>query len=152
SESDRRRLAAALGLSALTSAIVEGLAEAARGYQFSEMADRDQRRSERRKALKLIARQARALEESLQTDALTHQALHSRVLVGDLALLADSAEQLAEQIPRGGGDPKLARKSFIRDLAKIFRDATGKRPTRRHDPIKGEDYGPFLDFVRAALT
>jgi hypothetical protein len=59
--------------------------------------------------------------------------------------------QVAAAIPTGGGEPKLARHHFIRALADIYYDVRGVEPKRRHDPVHVRDYGPFPDFVRAAL-
>lgn len=41
---------------------------------------------------------------------------------------------------------------FAGECATVFYELTGKRPTVRTEPLSGEAYGPFLDFVRAAFN
>ena len=36
-------------------------------------------------------------------------------------------------------------------LARLYKDRTDQRPTRRHDAYKQKDYGLFRDFVIAVL-
>jgi hypothetical protein len=100
-----------------------------------------------------IAGRARALMENLETlDVATARALDSsNKHIGHVIAILESAERLAESIIQGGGEPKSARRGLVQDLADIYYDASGKPPTRRHDPIGVKDYGPFLDFVRATL-
>lgn len=41
---------------------------------------------------------------------------------------------------------------FSGECAGVFYEVTGERPTVRTDPLSGEAYGPFLDFVKAAFN
>ena len=111
-------------------------------------------RSEQRTALRRIAEAARSLKIALADQAILFlnkkyqlPALKAKVL-DELAAAADRA---AEQVPRGGADPKLARIKFVRQLAEIYEGITQQPATRQHDALSGLDCGPFLDFVRAAL-
>ena len=69
---------------------------------------------------------------------------------GLLDSLAEAAKQAADSILQSGADPKRARRAFVDDLSRVFMDATHKRPTLRRQP-DGQAYGPFFDFVEAAL-
>jgi hypothetical protein len=153
SKSDIQQLAKAIGVSSFTPEVAYLLQLAAKCYQLQSILDRDPSRSERRKNLSQVARDARALASSLETlSAVTDQALDNcRVYGDDLVALAESAEQAATRIPRGGGDPKHARRHFVEKLTHIFSIVAGKRPARRYDASKGGEYGQFADFVRAAL-
>lgn len=62
--------------------------------------------------------------------------------------MLDVAVRVLNQIPLSGPDPARARLGFIRDLIPIFEDLTGLPAGRRRNDV---EYGPFLNFVRAAL-
>ena len=110
-------------------------------------------RSERRKALQRVAKQARALKRTLKDRAITFLGKDQKLTFDTQSLddLAEAADLAVGQIPLGGADPKEARIFFVRLLADIYEDATPRRATRRHDPISGLDCGPFLEFVQAGL-
>jgi len=77
-----------------------------------------------------------------------------RIHVTDLLAVKIAAERALEKIPMSGPDPQRAKQQFIMELACIFRLVTGECPGRRvktYDPSAGEEYGPFRDFVWAAL-
>ncbi|MCZ6770494.1 MAG: hypothetical protein O7G83_00735 [Proteobacteria bacterium] len=63
--------------------------------------------------------------------------------------LAGAAEEAANRIPKGGANPRRARKTFVAALGEIYLAATGERPTfsRR---LTGEPSGRFFEFVEAA--
>lgn len=65
--------------------------------------------------------------------------------------LKGAAESALKEIPTSGPDPKGARRQFIGALACIFLRVT-KQPPHRRVRIGYGDYGPFLEFVKAALT
>ena len=151
---DVRRIAAALDRDSLPPAIVVRLEEAAHGYQFASMVDREPSRAARRASLQRIAKLASELSRELtDLDALTSQGLRDPLIPDymSLEILDESAKQLRDTIPERGGDPKLARRHFVADLADIYRDVMGEEPTRRHNAGNEKDYGPFLEFARAAL-
>jgi hypothetical protein len=61
-----------------------------------------------------------------------------------------------DKIPKSGGRPKTAKLCLVRDLGEVYKEATGKDPTRRF-PTDAEvghrkPYGPFFDFVAAVLA
>jgi hypothetical protein len=64
--------------------------------------------------------------------------------------LQSSLRRVFEKItPRRGPDPRRARRQFIDDLADIYEYVTGRIQTRR---VHDREYGPFREFVIAALT
>jgi hypothetical protein len=64
--------------------------------------------------------------------------------------LQNSLRRVFKKItPRPGPDPRRARRQFIDDLADIYEYVTGRIPTRR---VHDREYGPFREFVIAALT
>jgi hypothetical protein len=72
-----------------------------------------------------------------------------------LLLLVDAAEKAVElrvKRPRGRRPSSPARKIALKALAYTYEECTGRRPTRRYNPISGKNYGPFRAFVLAALT
>jgi hypothetical protein len=73
---------------------------------------------------------------------------------GRLVALAAAAERAAdlahEAVRRGAPDRSLG--AVIEDLAQIWLDATGRAPTRSWDDDRVERYGPFPDFVYAAIA
>ena len=64
--------------------------------------------------------------------------------------LAEATEQAANRIPKGGANPRRARKVFIATLGEIYLAAKDELPTfsRR---LTGESSGRFFKFVEAAL-
>lgn len=70
--------------------------------------------------------------------------------VGLLGSLAEAAKQAAESIPQTGANPKQARRTFVHDLGRVFMEATDERPKLSRLP-DGQLYGPFFEFVEAAL-
>jgi hypothetical protein len=89
----------------------------------------------------------RLLEQSA-TGPRTYRLL-GRVSAEEPRRLARAAKRVLERIPHSGADPARARRQFIKDLYRIFFDATGQIPGRSvHD---GEQ-GRFTEFVRAALN
>ncbi len=110
-------------------------------------------RSERRKALQQVAKQARALKRTLKDRAIIFLGKDQLPAFDTQSLddLAEAADLAAGQVPLGGADPKEARITFVRLLAEIYEDAAQRPATRQHDPFSGLDCGPFLEFARAAL-
>lgn len=70
--------------------------------------------------------------------------------IDDYRGIQHAAECALVEIHNSRPDPKRARRQFVRELARIYELMTGQRPTRRVT-ADGKDYGPFLDFVKAAL-
>ena len=108
---------------------------------------------ERRSALRRVAKDARALKKALEDRAITEvrNKLLDKADPDALDELATIAERLANEIPKGGPDPKVARFYFVKNLSEIF-EAVKQRPaSRRHDPLTGLDDGLFLEFARTAL-
>ena len=137
-------------------------------------------RSQKREALMRVAEAARRLNSASAHEVERHrkrlnQALDVRALwftdldkqranldlsdPADVKRLAQIAESVADQIPKSSHDPKLARKVFIRELVPIFKSITDQRAGRRvrqreashSEGFQSEEYGPFRDFVCAAL-
>jgi hypothetical protein len=52
---------------------------------------------------------------------------------------------------RSGPRPRAVHRAAIHDLAQLWLEMTGKRPTRRNDD-QGKRAGPFRDFARAAMA
>jgi hypothetical protein len=156
-EADLQQLAKTLAVDVLAPEIADRLQQAAQAYLFAVLVDRDPSRKEKHKVLQGAAKKLRAIVRGAHAvladldklDAPTSQALKS---LGALIGFAEAMEQLAETIPKSGGDPERARHHFVEALRGIYHDARGEVPKRRHDPVRRKDYGPFLDFVCAALT
>jgi hypothetical protein len=164
--------AQSIGRSALPPHVVERLQEAVRPYQWGRSFDEGEfppgfkaeslTNKGRRKRLKRIIELCKEyappneIQEAvneldgptsqlLTFDDKTKRAPH----VSDHQGMLYVAERALAQIPLSGPDPGRARLGFILDLIPIFEDLTGLRAGRRfHD----REYGPFLDFVRAALS
>jgi len=158
------RFAEILGVPALSDDQIEALYRAALGYIFiaeyeGKFRPDDHRppfrpsRKEQGKALKRVAKAARSLKDALADRALMFLGDDQRPVFDADALdeLARTADKAADDLPKGGPDPELARIVFVRDLVPIFEAVTQQRATRRHDPDSALDYGPFLDFAKAAL-
>jgi len=131
------------------------LQRAAWTFEFMNYTDQMRAtRAERRKALNCIHDAAQKLKGALKS--------YNQMMVDDkvdlpfsdvglLDSLAGAAKKATDSILQSGPDPKQARRTFVQDLGRIFQDATGKRPTLRTPP-GGRTYGPFLEFVKAALV
>jgi len=52
---------------------------------------------------------------------------------------------------RRGRHEKAWERSFVRVLSTIYFSVTGRVPSRRHNYITGEEYGPFRAFVHAVM-
>ncbi|CCQ74494.1 hypothetical protein [Magnetospira sp. QH-2] len=107
-----------------------------------------------RKSLEKIKHHADGLIQALVGPGLPFdedREFYRPILTDELIELSRHAEEAQKQAPKGGPQKKVARLFYIGLLAKTFNRLTGERPTRVHDPILGEDKGPFLMFVRAAL-
>jgi hypothetical protein len=146
----------------LTSSHVESLQEAFQKYQWARLSDEREvlaffasstnkgRRGQLKHIIELCKRETRQeeIEQALsELDAIASQSL-GPVDVTDRRQLRCAAESALRKIPTRGPNPKRARRQYIADLHPIFVSVTGQRPGRRfHD----KEYGPFLDFVKAAL-
>jgi hypothetical protein len=90
-------------------------------------------------------------------DAPTSQLL-GPVDVSDPLALKEAAERALPEIPASGPNAERARDQFVGWLACIYLRIKKRSPTRRVKlllhvkPVRHEEYGEFLDFVRAALT
>ena len=152
SENDFAAMAEAIELEELPQHIRDQIVEAAEGYKWAAAADTFSSRAERRQAIERIQCQAKELEASLRAlDQETGSLLDANILPDDLGVLQVKAQEALERIPKSGHEPYRARMSFVEDLARIYKKATGDKPKRRYDPAKGGEYGPFHDFVLAAL-
>ena len=110
-------------------------------------------RSERRKKLRKVAKLAKELGAELrELDARATNQLFG-CGVDEIEVLAVSATEAADLVPRGGGDPKTARIWLVRDLAEVFEANTGERPIRSSDPALNEleRWGIFGELVCAVL-
>ena len=165
SPADLNQIAKLLGISKLSVEHTSQLQHAALTYLFLDATEPKPgarknswrllpSRSARRKALQRVAKTARALKAALEDQALIFLEEREKKLLSapecldQLVILADRE---AEQIPKGGPDPKLARLVFIRRLAEIYEDITQRPARRHHDPMSGLDSGPFLEFTKAAF-
>ena len=165
SPADLSQIAKVLGISKLSAKHTSRLKNAALTYLFLAATEpkpgtgKNSRRllpsrSDRRKALRRVAKAARALKAALEDQALIFLEEREKILLSDpecLDQLAILADKEAEQIPKGGPDPKLARLVFVRRLAEIYEDITQRPARRHHDPMSGLDSGPFLEFTKVAL-
>jgi len=154
SENDFAEMAKALQMEELPQNVRDHIVTAAEGYRWAARYDTFISRAEKRQLIKRIRRQAEKLEASLRKlDHETGQLLdpHVRISPDDLGVLQIRAQEALEIIPESSHEPYRARRSFVEDLAKIYKEATGDEPKRRYDPAKGGEYGPFRDFVLAAL-
>jgi hypothetical protein len=109
----------------------------------------------RRKLLKRIIElcDVQASSEEIEAelkklDARTSQSLD----VADRQQLRRPAESALRKIPTRGPDPRRARRQYVGDLACIYVSVTGRRPGRRFHKKEYGEYGPFLEFVKAALN
>ena len=152
SENDFAKMAKAVQMEELPQNIRDRIVEAAQAYEWAAAADTFSSRADRPKLMKRIRRRAEKLEASLRRlDQETGSLLDANILPDDLGVLQVKAQEALKKIPKSSHEPYRARRSFVADLAGIYKEATGDEPTRRDDPKKGGLYGPFQDFVLAAL-
>ena len=152
SENDFAKMAKAVQMEELPQNVRDQIGKAAEGYGWAAGADTFRLRAERRQLIERIQCQAEELEASLrELDQETGTLLDANILPDDLGVLQIRAQEALETIPESGHEPYRARRSFVEDLARIYKEATGDEPKRRYDPAKGGEYGPFRDFVLAAL-
>jgi hypothetical protein len=145
-------MATAFEIEQLPDEIKEKVTQAAEAYEWAAIGDVWNSRAELREMLKKIAKQTEKLEVVLRKlDQKTARRLDANIGPDALGILRVKAEQAREKIPKSGHEPYRARRQFVAELADIYEKATGKKPARRSDPKKGGDYGPFRDFVLAAL-
>lgn len=136
---------------------LEKLQRAVQDYQWARWADGLTKNSRRKEQLeKIFSLCARASIDEIEMalnelDAPISQELGS-VGPADRSGLALAVTRVRQEIPRRGPNRKRARRQFIGRLASIFYCVTLERPTRRYNAYREEEYGPFLKFVRAALT
>lgn len=89
------------------------------------------------------------IEEAVNSlDAIASQLL-GPIDITDHEKLKSAAEGALGKIPSAGPDPRRARRQFICSLARIYKSVKREHPTRR---FHLEEYGPFFEFVKAALT
>jgi hypothetical protein len=165
-------IAQSIGLEELEPNAREELQEAVESYQWASLADEEacnwassedesssgiaprSTNKRRREQLKHIAELCKqeGPDEKIETalnelDGLTSQLL-GRVDSSDRLRLQRAAEAALMKIPSRGPNQRRARRQFIAKLAPIFSYLTGDSPTRR---VHDQEYGPFRDFVKAAL-
>jgi hypothetical protein len=144
----------------LASSHIEQLQRAVEEYQWATWGDNREflalhpsgTNRGRRKLLKRIIElcELQASSEEIESELIKLDARASQSLdVADRQQLRRSAESALRNIPTRGPDPKRARRQYICDLAHIFYRVTGKRPSRR---VHDQEYGPFFEFVKAALV
>jgi hypothetical protein len=136
----------------------ERLQQAAEVFQWGTSAEKGgifhrsnkERRSLLNHAIKLC--QQGASPGEIQTALRELDAIDSQHLGGvgpnDPRRLQLALRSAVRQVPSSGRDRKRARRRFINDLYDIFQEVSG-RPTRR---VHDQEYGPFREFVIAALT
>jgi hypothetical protein len=167
-----KKIANSIDLEKLSPNIVERLQQAVEGFQWGSVVDdkiypsstNKGRRKQLKKLVDLCVQCAPTEDISAvlsKLDAIASQLL-GPINRTDPTSIKVAAETALSKIPASGPDPKRARLQYIQELTHIYRSATGKHPGRRvrmteyEEPKEGEnnqdrEYGPFLDFVRAAL-
>jgi hypothetical protein len=111
----------------------------------------EQKQCQLKQILKLVVEQApmAEIEQALhELDGPTSQLL-GKVRAGHPGLLKALRRVLKKITPRPGPDPSRARRQFTNDLVNIYEYVTGQPATRR---VHDQEYGPFREFVIAALT
>ena len=81
------------------------------------------------------------------TTSIKEVARHAGVSVGTVSNVLNRPDRVAEATRNRVLDA-IEHLGFVRDLIPIFEDLTGQPAGRR---VLDQEYGPFLDFVRAAL-
>jgi hypothetical protein len=145
-------IAKAAGVEKCGPVALEKLQQAAKAFQWGRLVDAGVIASStnkgRRRQFKHIIKLCEKIEKALnELDALASQLL-GPVDDAELIRLRQAAEAALNTIPSRGPNPRRARLQFIGELACIFARLTGQRPTRR---VHDQEYGPFLNFVKAAL-
>jgi hypothetical protein len=161
-------IAKSIGLQKLDEDAIEQLQAAAAAYQWGMLADygsseadpgeffpssNKDRREQFQQIASLCERGAPLAEIETavnELDALASQ-LFGNPNITDREGIQRAAKRALTNIPKSGPDPKRARCQFIDASFPIFEHETGRIPTRRVR-VSGEDYGPFFDFVKAALA
>ena len=140
---------------------IEELQEAVEAYQWACSADKGgmffrsnkERRRQLNRILELCAQKTSNEEVKQELDEL--DAITSQLLAGaaahDRQALQCAVQFALTKIPSSGPDRSRARRQFIGALISIYESVTGCPATRRYRYHRRE-YGPFLDFVRAALA
>ena len=158
SEAELKELAKFLGEPELSDELANKLRRVALSYHF--MAGSDQSRatkSQRRAAFKRVEGAALELKEAL--DAVSSMIVDQvpKLPISDchvLQRLAKEAGEAAAHVPPTGPNPEKARAVLVRQLAKIFKDVTGREPGRSatyKDGYYAGEGGDFYNFVVAAL-
>ena len=154
SDEDLRQLADILEIKAFDGARTGDLQKAATHYVEIEWGEFKfwPSRAEQRKACQRVAEAARNLIEALSDPAIfCHEDGEEwRDYTAPLSELAERANKVAEAIPKTGAEPKIVRKMFVDDLARVFGEVTGRRPTLSRK-LDGQPSGMFFDFVYAAV-
>jgi hypothetical protein len=158
-QAELNAIAKSIGHSTLNAAAFDKLQEAVEGYQWGSLVDdrifRSSTNKGRRKKLKNVIElcEQGAPASSLERVANELDAVASQLLGPvnrtERIALQRAAEIALTKMKISGPDPKRARLQFVRELASIFNAVTGKVPGRR---VHDQEYGPFRDFVRSALT
>lgn len=151
---DLQRFAAIIGVPDLSPELAKRLKSAALGYWFLTEVEKDRpTRSEHRKALKRITKSALELKTAMECRAailFKDQDALPIIEPDTLEGLAKAADEASDRIPKGGANPKNARKFFVEKLGQIYFAATGNRPTLSRK-LTSEPTGGFYEFVEAAL-
>ena len=155
SDEDLRQLADILEIKAFDDAQTGDLQKAATHYVEIEWGEFKfwPNRAEQRRAFQRVAEDARNLIEALSEPALfCHEGGEelAATYTAPLSELAERANKVAEAIPKTGAEPKTARKMFVDDLARVFEEVTGRRPTLSRK-LDGQPSGMFFNFVYAAV-
>lgn len=163
-EVELEALAKALGLKTFTASNIEQLQMEVEGFQWATRADalisHKLQRDILNRTLKLFV--CHASDEAIwsaldELDGPTSQLLGPIRTVGswpqdaiNRKALARKIRSVREKLQRCGPNPKRARHQFIDGLFQIHRQSGSGYPGRRVKP-PSEPYGPFYDFVTAAL-
>ncbi len=156
---DLRQFAGIIGFSNLSPECAKRLQSAALAYWFLAETDKmHATRSQYRKAMRRITKTARDLKAALGSRAamlIDDRGALPAIDANVLDNLAEIAEEVANRIPKGGPNPRHARKVFVAELGRIYLAATGERPTFSRPTfsrrLTGESSGRFFEFVEAAL-
>lgn len=152
---DFRQFAGIIGVSELSPECAKRMQSAALGYWLLAEIDKDRpTRSEYRKALNRITKATINMKEALESRAcMLIEGLEALPAIDADVLddLAEAAQEAADRIPKGGANPKQARKVFVQYLGDIYLSATGKRPTFSRN-LDGDPSSRFFEFVEAALS
>lgn len=169
SDDELREIKRVLGIKRFTNPIRKRLEYAAKLYLVEWEAERRPKAGEgwlypprkvRRDAYEEVAKKARELKEALEAPGFTMASKRRfpeekedwpEVDREQLEALEKAAEKAATKVPKTGADPRVARRNFIKRLASVFKEVTGRIPARSHDPVATEDTGLFLELVKKCL-